>query len=390
MLIKFLTPYLLFCYSATYSVLQTLDGIGLASTIRYENNGASPFATMIFAPGEQVRIMLPVIIISMVVIIFLLLAAAYVLWKITGVIICAIILILPGLLAISGYFPAIRWLPYRYNIGGAGEVGSPAGISCLVIAGIITGWAVFILIQKAFRAGERFRTVFDIFLILTAAVNGIFWVHDKEISSIQPAHQETSMNINSSSAYLLKQVEYYDEQCRNGVVKNVLSCQWASDIQGKLNDYTYQLPSVFMQFTPDTVVGLYKTYHMSDSQAEKIREELNEYNLRMCPEKQLGQGVTQLAPPSMLCQETPIQYCDAIIENKYSHTARGEVAVASECVFSSMLRNKKILNKEMSELSESSRSSNFRWLWFILFSVFLGGKVATLMYKMRESSTVKI
>ncbi|KKF37818.1 hypothetical protein SY86_11200 [Erwinia tracheiphila] len=92
----------------------------------------------------------------------------------------------------------------------------------------------------------------------------------------------------------------------------------------------------------------------------------------------------------MLCQETPIQYCDAIIENKYSHTARGEVAVASECVFSSMLRNKKILNKEMSELSESSRSSNFRWLWFILFSVFLGGKVATLMYKMRESSTVKI
>ncbi|WP_261641068.1 hypothetical protein [Erwinia mallotivora] len=390
MLIKFLTPYFLFCYSAAYSILQTLDGTGLASTIRYEKNGVSAFATMVFSPDEQVGIMLPVIIISMVFIILLLLAAAYVLRKITGVIICAIILILPGLLAMSGYFPAIRWLPYYYNIGGAGEVGSPAGMSCLVIAGILTGWAVLILIQAAFRAGEFFRTVFDIFLILTAAANGIFWVHDKEVSSIQSAHQETSRDINSSSAYLLKQVEYYDEQCRSGVVKNALSCQWASDIQGKLNDYTYQLPSVFMQFTPDTVVGLYKAHDMSDSQAEKIREELNEYNMQTCPEKQLGQGVTRLAPSSRLCQETPIQYCGAIIENKYSHAAQGEVAIASECVFSSILRNKKILNKEANELSESARSSNFRWLWFILFSVFLGGKVATLMYKMRESATVKI
>ncbi|WP_235589243.1 hypothetical protein [Type-D symbiont of Plautia stali] len=390
MLIKFLAPYILFCFSAAYSILQTLDGIGLVSTIRYENNSVSSFATMIFTPDEQARNMLPVIIGSMVFIIILLLTAAYVLRKKTGVIICAIILILPGLLAMSDYFPSIRWFPYNYNIGGAGEVGSPVGMSCLVITGIITGWAVLILIQAYFRAGERFRTVFDIFLILTAAANGIFWVHDKEVSSIQSAYQETSRVINSSNAYLLKQVEYYDERCKSGVVKNALSCQWASDIQGKLNDYTYQLPSVFLQFTPDTVGGLYKTYGMSDSKAEKIREELNEYNMHTCPEKKLGQGVIQLAPSSRLCQETPSNYCDAIIEDQYRHVASGEVAIASECVFSSLLRNKKILKKEKDELSESSKSSNFRWLWFVLLSIFLGGKIATLMYKIRDSTTVRI
>lgn len=384
MFINFIKPYVLFCYSATYSILQILDGTGLISTISYGTSPQSPFATIIFSADEQARSLLPMIIISMVIIASIFITAAFFYGQVKGVVLCIFLLFLPGILSISGYFPAIRWLPFYYSIGGSDEVGSPTGISCLIIAGMILGWATFILAQYAIKAGENFRTVLDIMLILTASANGIFWVHDKEVGSINSLYQETSVDMNKASLYLLKQVEYYDEQCNSGLVKSKSSCHWASQIQSHLKDYAYASPEYLIRFTPNSVRDFYKPYDMPESEVDEIRNEISKFNEITCPVIRLGQGVTKMATSSRLCQETPQQFCNAIIENRFMEVASGEVAVASECVFSSILRNKEILNKQKAELNESSHSNNFRWLWFILLSIFLGGKIAALMYKIKK------
>lgn len=384
MFINFIKPYVLFCYSATYSILQILDGTGLTSTISYGTSPQSPFATIIFSADEQARSLLPMIIISMVIIASIFITAAFFYGQVKGVVLCIFLLLLPGMLSISGYFPAIRWLPFYYSIGGSDEVGSPTGISCLIIAGMILGWATFILAQYAIKAGENFRTALDIMLILTASANGIFWVHDKEVGSINSLYQETSVDMNKASLYLLKQVEYYDEQCNSGLVKSKSSCHWASQIQSHLKDYAYASPEYLIRFTPNSVIDFYKPYDMPESEVGKIRNEISKFNEITCPVIRLGQGVTKMATSSRLCQETPQQFCNAIIENRFMEVASGEVAVASECIFSSILRNKEILNKQKAELNESSHSNNFRWLWFILLSIFLGGKIAALMYKIKK------
>ncbi|MGX9249954.1 hypothetical protein ACWXWE_03885 [Pantoea ananatis] len=381
---SFIKPYVLFCYSATYSILQILDGTGLTSTISYGTSLQSPFATLIFSADEQARGLLPMIIISMIIIVCIFIMAAFVYGHFKGMALCIFLLLLPGILSISGHFPDIRWLPFYYSLGGGDEVGSPTGISCLIISGMILGWAIFILVQYAINAGEKFRTILDIMLILTASANGIFWVHDKEVGGINSLYQETSADMNKASSYLLKQVEYYDEQCSSGLVKSKSSCHWASEIQSHLKDYAYASPEYLIRFTPSSIIDFYKPYDMPESEVDEIRNEISKFNEITCPVIKLGQGVSKMASSSRLCQETPQQFCNAIIENRFMEVASGEVAVASECIFSSMLRNKKILTKQKSELNESSHSNNFRWLWFILLSIFLGGKVAALMYKIKK------
>lgn len=233
MLIKFLSPYIMACYSAAYALLQTLDGLGIVSTDYIGPNNLGYMHTA-WAPDKIAQIICALLLACLVLTLPIIILSAWVFAGKRGLICCVIILLIPGLTSIFGVFPAIPWLPSQYAIQGTGNVGDSLGLRCLVFAGLIYGWAIMILISDIFSTGEKFRQWFDITLILTTITRGIFWVLDKDISTIKAQYAETVRDINTASQYLLMQARDYSDMCLQTGITDKKSCrticrQWGQD-----------------------------------------------------------------------------------------------------------------------------------------------------------------
>lgn len=382
-MILFFYPYIMLCYSAGYALLQTLDGMGVISTNFVETNAEGAILSSYWSPSKVAVVLGGGFLELFILLLPFVFLSSWILARKKGLIISFVLIIIPGLLSLFHLLPAIQWLPLTYAIGGTGVTGNAAGLASLSFIGLLCGWIIAIIICDFFSTGEKFRQWTDIFLILTAVGNGIFWVSDREVAVGKTAYEETITDINDAAKYLLVQVKNYSHMCDNNRISEMSSCQWASYIQETLENIAGTKSSVIEYVIPENIDTFYKIpeYYNNQVSPDKIRQEFQDYNKKLCPNKALSKTITQLPPPSRWCQTPPPAYCNAIQEGKFKTGMSDRFAVANECVITSLLMYRQVLLKKQARLSLSKNAPHYRWMWFIAMSVFIGGKIANVMTK---------
>lgn len=382
-MILFFYPYIMLCYSAGYALLQTLDGMGVISTNFVETNAQGALLSSYWSPNKVAVVLGGGFLELFILLLPFVFLSSWILARKKGLIISFVLIIIPGLLSLFHLLPAIQWLPLTYAIGGTGVTGNAAGLASLSFIGLLCGWIIAVIICDIFSTGEKFRQWTDIFLILTAVGNGIFWVSDREVAVGKTAYEETITDINDAAKYLLVQVKDYSHMCDNNRLSEMSSCQWASYIQETLENIAGTKSSVIEYVIPENIDTFYKIpeYYNNQVSPDKIRQEFQDYNKKLCPNKALSKTITRLPPPSRWCQTPPPAYCNAIQEGKFKTGMSDRFAVANECVITSLLMYRQVLLKKQARLSLSKNAPHYRWMWFIAMSVFIGGKIANVMTK---------
>ncbi|UOY66837.1 MULTISPECIES: hypothetical protein [Enterobacter] len=363
--------------------MQTLDGMRVISTNFVETNAQGILLSSYWSPNKVAVALGGCFLELFILLLPFVFLSSWILARKKGLIICFVLLIAPGLLSLCHLFPAIQWLPLTYEIGGTGATGNAAGLASLSFIGLLCGWILAIIISDVFATGEKLRQWTDIFLILTAVGNGIFWVSDREVAVGKTAYEEIITDINDAAKYLLVQVKDYSRMCDNSGLSEMSSCQWASYIQETLENIASTKSSVIEYVIPENIDTFYKIpeYYNNQVSQDKIRQEFQDYNKKLCPNKALSKTITRLPPPSRWCQTPPPAYCNAIQEGKFKTGMSDRFAVANECVITSLLIYRQVLLKKQARLSLSKNAPHYRWMWFIAMSVFIGGKIANVMTK---------
>ncbi|WP_240725782.1 hypothetical protein [Escherichia sp. E4694] len=352
--------------------MQTLDGMGVISTNFVEMNAQGALLSSYWSPNKVAVVLGGCFLELFILLLPFVFLSSWILARKKGLIICFVLLITPGLLSLCHLLPAIQWLPLTYEIGGTGATGNAAGLGSLSFIGLLSGWILAVIISDIFATGEKFRQWTDIFLILTAVGNGIFWVSDREVTVGKTAYEKTITDINDAAKYLLFQVKDYSRMCDNNGLTEMSSCQWASHIQETLENIASTKSSVIEYVIPENLDTFYRIpeYYSNQVSPDKIRQEFQDFNKKLCPNKSLSKTITQLPSPSRWCQTPPPAYCNAIQEGKYKTGMSDRFAVANECVTTSLLRYRQVLLKEQARLSLSKNAPHYRWMWFIAMSFF--------------------
>ncbi|WP_415760647.1 hypothetical protein [Pseudomonas sp. LT1P18] len=381
MLFEFLSPYVRFFHGAAYNLHQTLDGLGISSTWFIEKAANGELVSG-FAPGEAViPVLVAIMFLALCSLPFMLLAG-YILGKTKGVMVVGFLLLSPGFLNVLGFISPFSLTPSQYLVGGTGSLGSAFGFASLILYGVLIGWSVTIIVYDAFKLNDRFRHYYDHIWFLTAILTGIFFVADSGASEDAQALTEASAATRNASLYLLAQVREYDNYClRNGSLETA-SCRWASRVQQQLNEYASDHHKIYKEFGPHVSRTVYAPTwsKISDEEIFQIREEINDYNSKRCPVKNLGGDSYQLSASSGVCQTVPASYCTSFPEPPESlvdkYVAIRTVALASECIVPTLVRLRDKQEKAIAIVSQNQRSKHYRWLFFIAFSIIVGGKIA--------------
>lgn len=390
-IIGFFRPYFDFLYGAAYNLHQVLEGLGITSSNFVEHDAAGHISTSYWSPNEA---MLPLfgmlIIFSLLLLIPLLSMAAYTLSRRKGLLILWVVLCTPGLLSCVGLFPSINYLPVRFVIGGTGNLGSEVGVVPLLILGALFGWAAVVLLYDNLNLSERFRQYYDHLWFPTALIAGVFFVADSGANNNTILLNEATHEYQQSSLYLLSQVRRYQEFCNAHGLSDSISCQWSSYVQKKLSDVVNYNARLIKIFAPSTSVEFYSRLgrEITKNNIINIRKEIEEYNQSICPIQQISVGVSKMPAISSTCEIPPSSYCTAFPDGPDGLVDRyigaQPVALASECIIPSLVAKKPVLAKLSALVAQDKLDKHYRWMYFIVIAVVVGGKIANSSTKIAE------
>lgn len=379
---SFLSPYIAFLYGAAYSVQQILEGIGLASSNFLERNDDGIIAGSYWSATEAATPVLGLLLFYSIILIFTLICAGFVIGRWRGVAIFFAALVLPGFLNVAGLWPQINYLPDSYYIGGGGALGSPLGLAALLIICLLTGWCITVIIYDTLNLNDKFRGYYDHFWYATALLAGIFFVTDSVGNRHVTNLAEKNRVSREASMYLLNQVRSYDHFCSTEGLTEKPSCVWASDVQQTLNEYAANGSDTYHLFGPTDSAEIYAGIRRSISAKEivEIREEIERYNLTVCPVEELGKGIRRHAKPSGTCQQVPSTFCTSFpdppegLVDKYIISR--SVALASECIIPTLVASKARQEDLSAAIASNQKDRYQRWWLFVALAAVAGGKIA--------------
>jgi hypothetical protein len=387
----FFVPYVQFLRGAAYNIAQIIEGLSPTSLTIVVGGADSRMELGYSVPIELIAGML---LLYSFLLVGLIVVAAYVLGRWRGAFTALLLLILPGVASIFGFWPNINYSPEAIVLGGHGTLGNPLGVFPLVLMGLLTGWSLVVILSHLLGLKDNFRHYYDHVWYSLAILTGIFFVMDSNIADVVRELQETHQESREASAYLLQQVRNYDLQCqqsRRGRRRSdpgslpsmgTISCAWASEVQGLLSDYATMHARLLPTFGPKSSSDIYNPLgrELSPQQILTLRHELQAYNNSRCTVKVLGAGWSQMARPSATCQRPPSRFCTVFPEPLDGHVdddaLTRTVAIASECIIPSLVALRARQEKLQAVVEDKARTKHFRWLFFILFSLVVGGKVA--------------
>lgn len=381
MLMEFFMPYLRFLYGAAYNLHQTLDGLGISSTAFVER-AADGSIVGGFSPDQAVLPVFATVTLIACCILPVILIAGYILGRRKGLTLVATVLLIPGLLSILGALPNFSLTPSKYNIGGTGSLGSAFGFIPITALGVMIGWSITIIIYDTLKLNDRFRHLYDHFWFLAAVLTGIFFVADSGSHEDAQDLAESSYITRNASLYLLSQAHEYEAYCAQAGLTNLVSCRWASRVQQQLSDYSDYHHKLYKEFGPHTSRDIYAPSWTSitDKEILQIRKEIQDYNNYKCPVTKLSNDVSKSTPPSGVCQRIPVNYCIAFpdpsegLVDKYIISKT--VALASECIVPTLVAFRSQQEELISVVGRNEIAKHYRWLFFIIFSIVIGGKIA--------------
>lgn len=381
MLIEFFTPYMRFLYGAAYNLHQTLDGLGVSST-GFIEKAADGGLVSGFSPGQAVLPIFAVLILIACCTLPGILITGYILGRRKGLTLLTVVLLAPGLLSALGLLPNFSFTPDKYNVGGTGSLGSAFGFIPITVFGVIFGWCLTIIIYDTFKLNDRFRHLYDHAWFIAAVLTGIFFVADSGSHEDAQDLAESSYITRNASLYLLSQVREYDAYCVETELTNLSSCRWAARVQQQLSDYSDYHHKIYKEFGPHSSREIYAPSwtNIQDAEILQIRKEIQNYNDEKCPVTQLSKDVLRITASSGVCQRVPANYCIAFpdpsagLVDKYIISKT--VALASECIVPSLVIFRSQQEKLISTVGANEIAKHYRWLFFIIFSVVVGGKIA--------------
>lgn len=387
LLSQFLIPYVALLSRAAWSIQQNLEGAGLLSSDMTASSlaAAMPDAALVtgWDPGASVRVILGLLCLLCLLFAPFVMLAGYAVGRKTGVIATAVVLLLPGVAGITGISPHVAPAPEAFEIGGVGATGDIGGMLSLVALLVAAGWTVTVLAADSLPIRNKCWEVYDHIWLVLGLIAAIIFIADFQMARHDADFRETGHDVQRASGYLLKQVEVYVSWCRHNATDHAASCRWASHVHPSLLLLAFEDPRVFVKLGPDSSAALYGNdlYRpATPAEMDKIRREIADYNQKLCPVKDLGNGVRRLSAPSPQCQDTPAQFCTAFpdaLDGKTPETLMGaSVALASECVLPSLIRFRRMAIRLASEAEHDHRNRNYRWMYFLGFSMLLGGKLA--------------
>lgn len=385
---QFFLPYLRFMYGAAYNVQQILEGIGVLSSsfLTFDNYGN--INGSYWSPSEAATLPLIFIFLYLPIMLTFLFSASYTIGKKKGVGYLVLILILPGILSYFEYWPNFNYLPGSYDIGGNGELGSVLGFLPLVVFGILTGWSIVILIYDNFNLNDKFRHIFDHFWYTSAVIAGAFFIIDSGVNKNVNELKEENSRGRQASSYLLNQVKIYDSHCSSTGSKETLSCRWASDVQQYLTEYTVYDEKLFYSLGPKSTQDIYDPIwkKLNRSQILILREQISSYNNKLCPFKQNEDGSVALSRSSGVCQRVPAVFCRSYPEEHdkivNKNIALHTVALASECIAPTIVLSRRKQESLVAKVKQDTYEKYLRWIYFVLFSFIIGGKLANSTTKL--------
>lgn len=387
MLSQFLYPYAAVLNRAAWSIQQNLEGAGLLSSDMTASSlaAAMPGAALVtgWDPGASVRAILGLLCVFCMLFAPFVMLAGYAIGRKIGVIATAFVLLLPGVAGVTGISPRIALAPEAFEIGGVGATGDIGGMLSLVALLVAVGWTVTVLAADSLSIRNKCWEVYDHIWLVLGLVTAIIFIADSQMARHDADFRETGQDVQRASGYLLKQVEVYVSWCRHNATDHAASCRWASHVHPSLLLLAFEDPRVLVKLGPDSSAALYGNdlYHAATpAEMDKVRREIADYNQKLCPVTDLGNGVKRLSAPSPQCQDTPAQFCTAFpdaLDGKTPETLMGaSVALASECVIPSLIRFRQMEIRLASEAEHDHRYRNYRWMYFLGFSMLLGGKLA--------------
>ncbi|MFC2973844.1 hypothetical protein ACFOJE_16705 [Azotobacter bryophylli] len=387
---SFIRPYFDFLYGAAYSLHQVLEGLDVTSSGFIERNSVGQIVAGYWSPEKAVLLTFAGLVIVIPLLIVLVSMAAYTLGRGKGVLIFLVLLCVPGALSCLGLFPDIHYLPERFVIHGTGVLGSEVGVIPLLIAGVMTGWAIVVLLYDSFSLTDKFRQYYDHLWFPMALVAAVFFVKDNGAVQDSSMLSEGVREVRQSSQYLLGQVRRYQDYCSSNGMSGSKSCKWSYDVQPVLSDIAGYDGGYFIEFAPDSSLGFYAGVGagVSESDVLEIRKEIAVYNQAVCPVRHFSNGVSRMSPVSSSCEVAPFGYCTAFPDGPDGlvdkHIGSQPVALASECIIPSLVARKPSIAILSNLVVNDKRDKNQRWLYFILVSVMVGGKVANSSTKVAE------
>jgi len=385
----FIAPYVQMFYGAAYNVQQSLEGYGLSSSNFIELDDSGGIVGSYWSPAQASLV--PAFLITayfVFVLLPLVLSAGYILNRKAGALFSLVVLLLPGVLNVIGWWPGVSFVPEKFTISGTGVMGDIFGYIPLLIIGLISGWCMTVIIYDSFLLSDKFRNIYDHLWYCSAIAAGLFFISDSNINKHKQDLIEENEFSQQASAYLAKQLRSYYRFCvENGTVDSV-SCSWASDVQQTLTDYVYSAPVIFVEFGPTDTSDIYfpfsRDYKPKD--ALKIREEIRRFNNSMCPVRALSSNTRQYSKSSTVCERIPANFCRTFPEPPEGFIDESiglqTVALASECIVPTLVRSRLIQEKLLTKVHSDSRRSHLRWLYFLLFSLVVGGKIANATTKL--------
>lgn len=384
---SFFAMYILFLYSAAYNIQQSFEGLDLSSSNFLVYNQDGIIIGSYLSPSEAVIPIFVILIIYFIFLTILLLFSGYILGRKKGVFFVLMIMIIPGILGWMDLAKYISWLPDKYIISGTGFLGNGVGLFAIVIIGMLTGWAIITIIYTLFLFGERFRQGYDILWYLSALLAGVFFVSDSSKNMYLQESNETLVELRATNQYFLEQVKKYESYCISNNILEKESCQWASDIQQLFHEYITYNQKLYISLGPSSINDIYSPlwHKRTSEQIFTIRSELKAYNDQLCPSHAINKIAVQLAPISSTCQSIPSNFCDVASEEDnemFPLNILGNHAIANECLTKKLVRLKAQFEKFEKIGNQNAKEKHFRWLYYIIFSFIIGGKIANTTTKL--------
>lgn len=386
---NFFAPYHQFLRGAAYNIQQSLEGLAWRSSFSTDAETGNTALSSAWDIDVAVNEIYLFVVVYAALLCPLVFAAGYIIGRKKGLWIIAALLVFPGLLSVTGLFPVLNYEPDLYVIG-SGILGSWRGIVPLLMLGVITGWSLIIILCDTFNLADKFRQYYDHLWYLAALLTAVFFVMETQVNYQSRVLEQNNQLSRQTSLYFLDQIKRYDEYCHISGVENLLSCKWASRIQQRLNDYASQDSRGYYNFGPKSSRDFYDLYQygISDQVIAQIRREIHIYNEKQCPIVQLNAYIYRHAPASGRCQMPPASYCTGLPEPPVWHVQNSNLqnnnALASECLIPTLVMQRRQQEKLVFEIAEQQKAKYYRWMFYIFFSLIVGGKIANSTTKAIE------
>lgn len=391
-LIKFLQPYVLMLLGMTYSLQQSLEGLGVNKTQfePWRNGSGAIVGSMLNVDASLALPMVSMLVLSVVWIVLVMIALRT-LWGRQAMKLGLLLLVIPGLLSTVEVWPDIQWLPRTYVIG-SGYVGSPWGMLLLQAFALTAGWSLTVWLTHRLKLDDRFRHGYDQFWYALAISAGLFFVADLDANGLRDDLRQSVATSRAASSYLLEQVQRLDAACQSGDIKLSLACAWAGRSQWQLANYAHYGEKLYWQLGPEQEWHIYTGSNLpqDDLTVDALRQELHQYNIQVCPITNLGGGVTQSSRLSRVCQISPAEFCRSFPSRNLAGVAPADemshtVAIANECIVPTLFQLKAKQASLASAVDDNEKTRHLRALFFIFVSLIAGGKVANASVRMTEA-----